>query len=227
VGLPITVPPVHAGGFLDRFRTREQVIRYRDRYFTGRHARLDLRERAALRKLLSGLDVGVALDVPCGTGRMSAILAEYADGVVLADGSSSMLEVAREDRHDLGPRCLQTDINQIALASDSIDLVFCHRFLHHVHDPQARARSLSELARVSRRYVVISFYPSGLRTRWRYLLHRALGRGGDASRPTALPGFLDETARAGLRPVRTSDIRRFPFRATFYLFDKGERTDRA
>ncbi|HOQ88478.1 MAG TPA: hypothetical protein PLQ89_22470, partial [Phycisphaerae bacterium] len=84
--------------FVERFLDRKAVERYRDRYRTGRHARVNQMERAALRDMLGSLGrLTTALDLPCGTGRLGDLFAQIADRVILADSSQLMLEVARED----------------------------------------------------------------------------------------------------------------------------------
>ena len=155
--------------FDERFSTRAQAERYRDRYRTGRHARTDQREHEALRRLLAGVErVPAALDLPCGVGRFSSLLAEHADRIVMADSSPIMLELAREELPDLPAEYLCTCAEDIDLTDESVDLVFSHRFLTHIDDADLRRRILVELSRVSRRYLVLSFYPPSLRNRCRW-----------------------------------------------------------
>ena len=62
--------------FQDRFLTREQVERYRDRYTTGRRGPVHRREQKALAQLLASIHrVDTALDIPRGTGRLSPLAA--------------------------------------------------------------------------------------------------------------------------------------------------------
>jgi len=64
-----------AKDFSTRFRTREQVEHYRDRYTTGRRWRLHRKEESALKRLLVSMaPLEVALDIPCGTARLSPVL---------------------------------------------------------------------------------------------------------------------------------------------------------
>lgn len=207
--------------FSDRFRTREQVEQYRDRYTTGRRRRVHLKEVAALKRLLAGVGpVETALDLPCGSGRLSPLLAEVAGRIVMADTSSAMLKVAREDHPDLNAQYLLTHAERIDLESASVDVVFSHRLLHHVRDRALRAGMLGELVRVSRRYVILSYYPSGLRTRLRWRLRRLFGMVAPGSGPVFFSEFLAETRLAGLRLVRSTILRNFP-KAQFCLFERG------
>ena len=84
--------PTDTDAFHARFLTRAQALQYRDRYITGRRARIDRMEREALRRLLAGIGpLAAALDLPSGSGRLSPVLAEFAGRVVLADASPEML----------------------------------------------------------------------------------------------------------------------------------------
>ncbi|HUU86097.1 MAG TPA: methyltransferase domain-containing protein [Phycisphaerae bacterium] len=210
------------GVFQKRFESRRQAERYRDRYKTGRHARMDRMERAALCELLQGIDkVEVALDLPSGTGRLSPVVAEFAKRIILADSAEDMLAIARDDLPDLPAEYLQTDAQKIQLPDRSVDLVFSHRFLNHIYDPAERACILGELARVSRRYVALSYYAPSIRWRWRRLFKRLLGKGRTYDRVPTTRHFLVETSAAGLRPVRRTTLRRFPLTAAFFLFERA------
>ena len=206
--------------FNARFIEREQAERYRDRYRIGRRARIDSREREVLRDLLEAVGhVSVALDIPGGTGRLTSLIAEISDRVILADRSPVMLEVAREDLLAIHAEYLETDAQSISLETGSVDLVFSHRFLHHIHDGEARARVFREFARVSRRYVVVSYYTPGFRDRFRYACSRAIPGAARRDRPATVARFFEEAAAVGLVPKHVRFLRRFPLKALFCLFD--------
>ncbi len=208
--------------FKARFTTREAAEAYRDRFKTGKRRRKDDIERRALRELLSGIgQLDTGLDLPSGTGRLSPVIGEVCRRVLQADGSLQMLTVAREDHPDLSGGYVQTDAEHIALADRGVDLVFCHRFLHHIHDRAARQRIFAELARITRRYVVASYYAPGHRDMWRWRLSRLLGRSEHRDRPATLQQFHDELAAAGLRLARTQVVRRFPSLGVFCLFERA------
>lgn len=212
---------IDTGAFDERFATRAQAERYRDRYKTGRRAWMDQLEHAALRELLDGVGrLSVALDLPSGVGRFSPVLAEVADHVILADSSAAMLEVAREEVPDLNAEYLETDALGIELPDGSVDLVFSHRFLNHIQSAPARAQILSELARVARRYVILSYYAPSFRGRWRMAIRRVLGAGEPHERPTTMREFVDAMSAAELRLRRRKVLRRFPLAAMFLLFER-------
>jgi SAM-dependent methyltransferase len=98
---------------------------------------------------LSGIKT--ALDVGCGDG-FSTRYAPSHMRVVACDGSLTMLS-----RHTGGER-IQADAFCLPFRDASFDMVFVWELLHHVSAPH---RVLSEMARVSRRWVVC-FEPNPL-----------------------------------------------------------------
>jgi ubiquinone/menaquinone biosynthesis C-methylase UbiE len=215
-----TGPDQNVREFQSRFLTREQAERYRDRYISGRRASVHCREQVALAQLLTSVPrVDTALDIPCGTGRLSSILAEAARQIILADGSSAMLEVAREDHPQLNARYLLSCAEKIDLPDNSVEIVFCHRLFHHLRQRTPRNKILAELVRVSGRFVIISYFPASFRTRFRWFLRRLLVQDDGEAGPLSMRAFFDETRAAGLRHVRSTTIRRFPS-AGFSLFEK-------
>jgi SAM-dependent methyltransferase len=207
--------------FQSRFHRRQQAIRYRDRFRPGgRHERMHHREVAILRSLLSRTGkVDVAMDLPAGTGRLTPILAENAKKVILADASDVMLEVAREDNPSLPAEFLVTSAEKIDLPAGAVDLVFCHRFLHHIHEPDLRQRIFQEMARVTRLYVIVSYYAAGFRSRLKWRLKNLVGLAARDSRPATIEQFFAEASNAGLRLVAHQTLRRLPA-GIFCLFEK-------
>ncbi|MFH1264128.1 MAG: class I SAM-dependent methyltransferase [Planctomycetota bacterium] len=194
--------------------------RYRDRYRTGRRARTDQRERAVLREVLNGIGrIPVALDLPCGTGRLSPVLAEVSDRIMLADSSPVMLQVAREELPHLSAEYLQTDAENIELGDESVYLVFCHRFLPHINNASLRKRIVGELRRATERYVLLSYYPPGFRSRFRWMIRCLLRNARRRDQLATVRQFVDEVSSCGLRLVRRKVLRTFPF-AAFFLFER-------
>ena len=156
--------------------TVERARDYERRRFEGsrRMRRLDRLEREFAKRLFDtvGTDAYV-VDIPCGTGRFFEIFS-LARTVVLIDYSDVMLQVFQEryGQPD-NSRIIRADISSIPLADNVADLCFCMRLLHHMKDDRVRMTSLRELARISRKYVAVSFYDAGsVKYRWR----RALGK---------------------------------------------------
>ena len=124
----------------------DPALSYAD-YWNGRgyeHAA----EVIAIRRLLHDRQFAWALDIGGGYGRLSVVLAEYADKVTLVDPSSQQLELGRVflapypaiDRRRMVA-------SQLDFPDSSVDLVAMIRVLHHLPDPAAE---IAEMTRVLR-----------------------------------------------------------------------------
>ena len=163
------------------------------------------RERALLATALRHIGGAESvLDVPCGTGRFWPVLfGSGAQEIIAADNSDGMLEVARAAWPGWADRLrlLNTSIFALDLPDGAVDVVSCMRFMHHLALPEDRARALSELRRVCRRYVIASLWVDGNLQSGRRLRHDArhpptAGYGPRRCLPRA--AFERECAAAGL-----------------------------
>ena len=96
---------------------------------------------------LNGRTGGVGLDIGCGNGRHTALLAECCDRAVGLDASRALLDVAREQAHAQSSLA-QGDAGRLPLASGSVDLAVYVATLHHLPTRAGRIASLTDLARV-------------------------------------------------------------------------------
>jgi SAM-dependent methyltransferase len=108
------------------------------------------------------------LDLPCGYGRFTGRLGERGGEVATSDLS---LEMVRRTRERLGvPGAVANATQGLPFKSDAFDAVVSIRFFHHLHAPEGRAVVLSEFARTSSGWVIVSFYQeSGLHASQRRL----------------------------------------------------------
>jgi ubiquinone/menaquinone biosynthesis C-methylase UbiE len=109
--------------------------------------------RQRLEYLATRLDLSSirsAIDVGCGDGFSTFYMHERIRRVFAVDRSAAMLR-----RHPMrrDGTVLRGDIMSLPLPDDAVDLAYCWEVLHHISDPQAAVR---EMARVSRRYVLIA-----------------------------------------------------------------------
>ena len=93
-----------------------------------------------------------ALDLGCGNGRHSELLADHARRVVGADASRSLLALARDRSRERGWAAgfepVVADAATLPVADSSVDLAVYVATVHHLPTRELRVRSLRELGRV-------------------------------------------------------------------------------
>jgi 2-polyprenyl-3-methyl-5-hydroxy-6-metoxy-1,4-benzoquinol methylase len=174
--------------------------------YRARSARRDAEERRLLHRVLPAPTPGAtALDVPCGTGRLSAWLLDRGWRVVAADLSPAMREAARATLAGReGATVEAMDLDAVPDGSRRFDLVLCFRFLHHLEGAAARVRVLSALAARARGPVVVSFHHRvSVHQAARALRRLVTGRRGDRHAISVVTLARDAEA-AGLRVVATA-----------------------
>jgi SAM-dependent methyltransferase/uncharacterized protein YbaR (Trm112 family) len=102
------------------------------------------------------------LDIPCGGGRVSGPLMNATDLLLQADLSLSQV---REARQKMGSEkniaWLTASAFLIPLRDGSVDGILCNRLTHHLPSATEQERLIAELLRVSRRFVILSYYDHG------------------------------------------------------------------
>src|SRR5215510_1696853 len=143
---------------------RENVRDYqRQRYRSLDQRLVNWREQHIVEALLTMCQIkgGTLLDVPCGYGRFTALFARLSIIATGADVRGDMVRLAREEQVPSGRgRWLHADIFALPFADATFDGTLSIRLLHHRFSHDERVRMLCELARVSRRFVLLSFYLS-------------------------------------------------------------------
>jgi tRNA (uracil-5-)-methyltransferase TRM9 len=92
--------------------------------------------------------VALGLDIGCGNGRHTEVLAEHCDRAVGLDVSRELLGLAAERRERETSALIQGGAARLPLRPGTVDLGLYVATLHHLPDREARIASLSELARV-------------------------------------------------------------------------------
>lgn len=124
------------------------------------------------------------VEIGCGVGRLTRVIAARAASVRALDVSERMLELAREHNPELeGVEWILGDGTSLAgIGSDSADAVISHVVFQHIPDPEVTLGYVREIGRVLRPGGWAAFQisndpdvhrPSGLRPR----LQKLLGRG--------------------------------------------------
>ena len=131
------------------------------------HGLRDATVRARWRSLISRLvpAAGDALDVGCGTGTLSLVMASLGLRVTGVDLSERMLEHARRKSSDAGTNVtfLSGDAASPPLTAESFDVVLCRHVLWALPDPARALLNWSRLLRPRGRLVLIEgFWHTGV-----------------------------------------------------------------
>lgn len=178
------------------------------RWTRSRRARRSSAKEAALvAELLDKAGpVDSLLDVPCGTGRFHAQLSAHgplwsvdASLAMLAEHSAAAAAAAGDAQGAAGAAwpAAAASAHALPFADGAFELVFCSRLLHHFEHAEERRTVLTELARVSQRFVLASYFDAACFQAWRNKVRgRFRGR-----YPVARRVFEADAAAAGLRPI--------------------------
>jgi ubiquinone/menaquinone biosynthesis C-methylase UbiE len=193
------------------------------RYRSLDQAWVNWREQRLLAQLLTQCQLakGTVLDVPCGYSRLAPLYARLGITALGADVSYDMahLAAANHARHGW-QRWLCADVLALPFIDSVFDGVLCIRLLHHRYSDAERQRILGELARVSRRFVIISFYRSTLlhavARHWR-------GARGRLAMMT-LPHLRELAQASGLQIQGVHSLLRYCHAQTFVVLTKTSST---
>lgn len=101
----------------------------------------------------------VLLDLPCGGGRLSPPMAHYTDLLIEADVALGQLRYGRQ-HGQVSTRQVWMSASgfHIPLHDESIDGTICVRLTHHLPTAAEREQLVRELLRVSKRFLIVSFF---------------------------------------------------------------------
>jgi ubiquinone/menaquinone biosynthesis C-methylase UbiE len=127
---------------------------YEDKRFSRGGRLIDRREKQAVLDALGPVEGKRILEIACGTGRFTVMLAERGADIVGLDISAPMLQQGREKAGNAGVadhlEFMRGDAGRLPFPDDHFDAVFAMRFFHLADTPSAY---LAEMKRVSREEV--------------------------------------------------------------------------
>jgi ubiquinone/menaquinone biosynthesis C-methylase UbiE len=136
------------------YKADDVAEEYDSKRFSRGGRLIDRREKEAVLGALAPLEGKRVLEIACGTGRFTVMLAERGADVVGLDISRAMLAQGREKARDAGVEehisFLLGDAARLPFPDDYFDAVFAMRFFHLADTP---AKFLTEMARVSKAQV--------------------------------------------------------------------------
>ncbi len=142
---------------------------------------------------------GVGLDVGCGTGRWSVLVAPRVQHLHLLDPSAEALNVAKENLRGMNNVSYHLDsVAAIPLPPKSLDFAFSLGVLHHVPDTEAAIAAIADKLKPNAPFLVYLYYALDNRPIWYRLLWRS-HRPGSICRfaPAAPVATGDQSNRRG------------------------------
>lgn len=154
------------------YQADEVAEAYEEKRFSRGGRLIDRREKAAVLDALGPLEDRKILEIACGTGRFTVMLAERGADIMGLDISAPMLRQGREKAKQAEVsdhlEFMRGDAGRLPFPEDHFDAVFAMRFFHLADTPAAY---LAEMARVSREQVFFdTFNAMSTRSVYNWLL---------------------------------------------------------
>lgn len=141
------------------YRSAEKALEY-----SRRSVRRDVAEKKLLERIIreiinveKGRKLRV-LDVPCGTGRIAHFLEGLGLDVMEADIAHAMLIQGQASGNIVGRSVVADLEGGLPFPNDTFDIVLTWRFLHHLPSIDRLMDVIRETARISRKWIVFSFF---------------------------------------------------------------------
>lgn len=215
-------------GYGARFKNTATAQKYADRFERPTHRHINRREQRTVARILSGLDgaqIKIMLDMPSGAGRFLPTLVNESRTLIEIDISHEMISLGHQRLSSQNTRgkvhFLQGSAFNLPLADNSIDCIFCNRLLHHFKEQNDRLNLLRELYRISRRYVIVSFFDYHRFGKLRVILKRLRGRKPDYSGYPTKATFEAELAQVGFKVDRIEPTGPPWVAQVYYLLQKS------
>jgi SAM-dependent methyltransferase len=200
---------------IQRFDAAPVVVQYPSAYGGSWRER---REAACLRQFLATVPrASRVLDLPCGTGRLTPLLAERDLQIVGADSSPKMVEAAaanweRRKRDYLPSVEARFEVRQGAstgYGDGEFDAIVCNRLFHHFRESEVRVSVLREFRRICSGPMLVSYFDAfsldALRFRLKHWWRRTQP---DDRIPIPYEVMARDAALAGLTVVRSTAVLR-------------------
>src|SRR5262249_45912419 len=116
---------------------------------------------------------GAGLDVGCGTGRWSMLVAPRVQHLHLLDPSAEALDVAKQNLRGMDNVTYHLDsVAAIPLPPKSLDFAFSLGVLHHVPDTEAAIATIADKLKTKAPFLIYLYYALDNRPAWYRLLWR-------------------------------------------------------
>jgi SAM-dependent methyltransferase len=186
---------------------RGEVEEYERKRYRGIDQKLvHMREKGIIQEILKrvGDRDARALDVPCGYGRFSSLLLEQGMYLASSDLSFHMVKRAIERDEESGwPLGVVADCKLGLPFKDGVfSLLLSMRFFHHLHQKEERKAVLEEFSRVTKEWVVLSYYQMNLLHHLQRKLRRKIKKSKTRIKMISRGEFERELREKGFKIVR-------------------------
>ena len=131
---------------------------------------------------------GVGLDVGCGTGRWSMLVAPRVQHLHLLDPSAEAMTIARENLRGMNNVSYHLQsVAAIPLPPKSLDFAFSLGVLHHVPDTETAIAAIADKLKPNAPFLVYLYYALDNRPIWYRLIWRITDRGSICRFASAAP----------------------------------------
>lgn len=108
---------------------------------------------------LLGADLTVG-DLGCGTGQMTALVAPHVGRVIAVDGSTDMLQAARERLDGVqNVELRQGELEALPIDDEALDIALVALVLHHLADPGTALADVGRVLRPHGRILIVDMLP--------------------------------------------------------------------
>lgn len=131
-----------------------------------------------LKKMSKEAPISVALDLPCGYGRLYQLVEGISGKVVEGDWSFHMLSLARRQQHNqahgrMALGFVRATALSLPFADRSFDLVLSVRLCHHISEYAERLEYIREIMRVTSQWAVFTYFDhNSIKNRLREMTRR-------------------------------------------------------
>ena len=193
---------------------KHEVAEYEKKRYRGWDQRIvHIREQRILKRFLRKItrDSGDFLDVPCGYGRFSSLVWERGLRLVSSDISFHMVKRACErNSREISSEAVRgvvADAKQgLPFRDNAFAGILSMRFFHHIHSGEDREKILSEFARITDGWIILSFYQTNFLHILQRRFRRLVKKGRTKIKMIPRKVFEQELLRCNLKLVRISPL---------------------
>ena len=171
---------------LSHYNSAEGLADYTNKFKRRWTERINNRhEQQLIRRLLRSASItnvdGIALDLPCGYGRLYPIVREVCQQVVESDWSFPLLSATKASQHSEQPAgnesgYVRATVMSLPFIDGAFKFVLSVRLCHHIREHQERIQYFKELMRVSSGFLIATYFDSrSFKNRW-YEIRRRFNR---------------------------------------------------